>query len=256
MLGSGTSTAPGVWTLSTAALAAGSHADITAQYSGDTNFLSSDSPPFSQTIGQTGSTTTVTSSANPSVSGQSVDFMVTVAATPPGGGTGTGTVTFFDGATLLGAATLTSPGVWTFSTASLAPGSHPDITAHYSGDANFQSSVSPAFSQAVGQSSSTTTVTAAPSPSVYGQSVTFTVTVTATAPGSGTATGTVDFFDGRTMLGSGTMTGPAVWTFSTSALTTGRTRTSGPTTAATPTSPAANRRSSRKRLARRTACRP
>ena len=255
LLGSGTPTTPGVWTLSTAALTAGSHPDITAQYSGDNNFLGSDSPSFSQTTGQSGSTTTVTSSPSPSVFGQSVAFTVIVAATLPGGGTGTGAVDFFDGASLLGAGTLTSPGVWTFSTSSLAPGSHPDITADYSGDANFQSSTSPAFSQTVGQSSSTTTVTASPSPSVSGQAVTFTVTVTATAPGAGTATGTVEFFDGATLLGNGTMTGPGVWTFSTSALTTGRTRISRPTTAAMPTSPAASRRASRKRLARRAACR-
>ena len=52
-------------------------------------------------------TATLTSSANPSVSCQSVTFTATVAAVAPGGGTPTGTIDFFDGGTtLLGSVTL------------------------------------------------------------------------------------------------------------------------------------------------------
>src|SRR5262249_44379944 len=46
-------------------------------------------------------TTTVTSSPNPSVFGQSVTFTATVSAASPGSGTPTGTVTFEDGGTTL-----------------------------------------------------------------------------------------------------------------------------------------------------------
>ncbi|MDV9203194.1 Ig-like domain-containing protein, partial [Streptomyces sp. Wh19] len=59
----------------------------------------------------------------------------------PGAGTPTGTVDFFDGATLLGTGTL-SGGVATFTTSTLAIGTHP-LTAVYNGDANFTSSTSP-----------------------------------------------------------------------------------------------------------------
>src|SRR5262249_58469792 len=73
--------------------------------------------------------TTVVSSHNPSVFGQSVTFTATVAAVAPGSGTPTGTVTFKNGGTVLGSGTLVS-GKVAFSTATLAPGAHP-ITMSY-----------------------------------------------------------------------------------------------------------------------------
>src|SRR5262249_61632998 len=68
------------------------------------------------------------------------------------------------------------------------------------------------------RSSDLTALTSAPSPSVFGQATTLTATVT--APGSGTPTGTVAFFDGATLLGTGTLTGGTA-TFTTTALSTG-----------------------------------
>ena len=98
-------------------------------------------------------TTTVTSSANPSVFGESVTFTADVTGTesePP-----TGTVTFKDGATTLGTGTL-SGGTATFSTSALTVGSHL-ITAEYSGDTNFAASISSALSQKVNQAHTTAT---------------------------------------------------------------------------------------------------
>src|SRR5260370_41831549 len=57
-------------------------------------------------------------------------------------------------------------------------------------------------------------------PAVFGQLVTFTATVNVNSPGAGTPTGTVNFFDGITLLGPGTLSG-GVATFSTSALAVG-----------------------------------
>ena len=173
------------------------------------------------TVAMPTTTTGVTSSANPSVYGQSVTFTANVSAVAPGAGTPTGTVTFFDGATDLGTGTAAGPGVWTLATSSLAVGTHAQITAQYSGDGNFLGSDSADFSQAVDQATSLTAVTALVNPSVYGQSVTLTATVTAVAPGAGTPTGTVTFFDGATDLGTGTAAGPGVWTFATSSLAVG-----------------------------------
>jgi len=94
------------------------------------------------------STTTVAlaSSVNPSSTGQSVTFTATVAAT---GGTPTGTVTFYDGATSLGSGTLSS-GTAMLGTASLSAGSH-SITAVYSGDGTFMGATSPVLTQTVNQ---------------------------------------------------------------------------------------------------------
>ncbi|WP_206306700.1 Ig-like domain repeat protein, partial [Streptomyces malaysiense] len=81
------------------------------------------------------------------------------------------------------------------------------LTAVYSGDADFSGSTSPVDTQTVTQAASATTLTSAPDPSVFGQAKTLTATVAAVAPGSGTPTGSVDFFDGATLLGTSALTG-------------------------------------------------
>ena len=57
-------------------------------------------------MNQAGTTTSLVSAINPSVSGQPVTFTVTVMAAAPASGTPTGTVSFFDGTTSLGTAAL------------------------------------------------------------------------------------------------------------------------------------------------------
>ena len=69
----------------------------------------------------------------------------------------------------------------------------------------------------------TTTLTSSVNPSTYGQSVTFTATVAPTS-GGGTPTGTVEFYDGGTSMGSGTLSVVGSYdeaAFSTSALPAG-----------------------------------
>ena len=74
---------------------------IVASFAGDsTNKLSQNTGNL--VVSQSSTTTTLTSSANPSVTGASVTFTATVAAVSPGSGTPTGTVTFKDGATIIG----------------------------------------------------------------------------------------------------------------------------------------------------------
>ena len=136
----------------------------------------------------------------------------------PGAGTPTGTVTFSEGTTMLGTGTLDSNGQSTFSTSSLALGSNM-ITAVYSGDTNFTTSTSQAFTANV-LPPTMTTLTASLNPSVFGQAVTFTATVAPATSGTGTPTGSVTFLNGSTVLGTGTLSG-GVATFTTSGLTTG-----------------------------------
>jgi hypothetical protein len=69
----------------------------------------------------------------------------------------------------------------------------------------------------VGQASTTTTVTTSPNPSVVGGPVTLKATVAAVSPGSGTPTGSVEFFNGSTDLGPGTLSN-GVATLQTSSL--------------------------------------
>jgi hypothetical protein len=90
-------------------------------------------------------TTTLISSLNPSVAGQNVDFTATV--TSAGSGTPSGSVTFKDGAAVLGTVLLSNGGA-ILSVSSLSGATH-TITAVYGSDANFRVSTSLPLSQVV-----------------------------------------------------------------------------------------------------------
>ncbi len=205
-------------TYTTAALSVGSHS-ITAVYNGDNSFVGNSSyPALTETVNQGATTSAVSASADPSLSGQSVTFTATVTVVSPAAGTPTGSVTFKDSSTTLGTGTL-SGGTATYSIDSLAVGSH-SITAVYDGDTNFTGSASSAATQNVNQGTTTTTLGTAPNPSVVGQSVTLTATVSVTSPAAGTPGGTVTFKDGTTTLAIVSPSGGAA-TYSTSSLSLG-----------------------------------
>jgi len=103
-----------------------------------------------QLVTKAASTITLTPTA-PATHGQPATFTAVVAAAAPGSGTPAGTVTFSDGATVLGTGQLTVAGGTdqaTFSTSSLAVGTH-TITASYGGDGNFTTRTSAALTQDV-----------------------------------------------------------------------------------------------------------
>src|SRR5258707_9825200 len=176
---------------------------MTAFYNGSASFIISDNTALSltQTVNPASTTVALSSSLNPTVSGQSVTFTATVTAVSPGAGTPTGSAIFKDGATALATNAL-SGGVATFATASLSVAAH-SVTVVYSGDGNFNTSTSSTLTQTVNQASRTTTVASSVNPSVSGQSVTFTATVSAVAPGAGTPSGTVTFKDAGVTLATG-----------------------------------------------------
>jgi len=91
-------------------------------------FLVSPGDPDCQSIWDA-TATTITSSANPSTTGQTVTFTAIVSPS-----TATGTVSFLDGSTTLGTASI-SGGQAALSTSGLAAGSHA-ISAVYGGDSN------------------------------------------------------------------------------------------------------------------------
>jgi hypothetical protein len=193
---------------------------ITAVYSGNSNFETSTSAILTQTVNEDPAKATVKSSAATAVVGQTVTFTATVTSTSPGSGTPTGTVTFFDGTTNLGQETLNSSGKATLATSNLPLGSN-SITVMYTSDGHYQGTSSAAISQTINPAATRTVVTTSGSPSVFGQSVTFTATVTVRSPGSGMPTGTVEFKDGSTVLGPGTINSSGQATYTTSALSVG-----------------------------------
>jgi hypothetical protein len=181
-------------------LNAGSH-QVTAVYSGDSNFVSLTSNAVSETVTQAQTTTTLTSNVNTVSYVQ--PFTLSATIQPQNYGTATGTVTFFDtsfSATLGSATPVNNVAQLTLS--KLTPGAHV-ITAIYQGDANFTGSNSPTYTENITQASTTISLSSSPNPITLGQSTTFTATI---QPGTGnTATGAVVFLDGTTPLGFGTV---------------------------------------------------
>jgi hypothetical protein len=122
---------------------------------------------------KTATSTTVASSLNPSVFGQSITLTAKVrfSRVMP-----TGTLTFLDGTTTLGTGTLNGA-VATYTTSSLAAGQN-SITAVYGGDANNVGSTSAVLTQTVNPADFTLTSNPTTATVAAGQSGMFTLTVT------------------------------------------------------------------------------
>ena len=134
--------AAGTATYTTSALSAKTHI-IKAVYPGDYN-LKPNSKGVSEVVQKYPTTTALSSTPNPSQSGQLVTFTAKVKSAGP---TPTGKVQFRDGTKLLATVLLTN-GIATFSSSKLALGTHP-MVATYLGDANSNTSTSATLNQVV-----------------------------------------------------------------------------------------------------------
>jgi hypothetical protein len=197
-LGSPVALAGGSATSPTAHLTTGSHL-VTANYAGDANFGGADDD-LTQDVAQGATVTTVSSSPNPSVFGQSVALSATVEPVGPATGTPTGTVQFYaDGVAVGTPVSLVGGQTEPFAISSLARGSH-TITASYAGDVEFVASGSDPVTQVVNKAATKVTLESSAPTSVFGQPVTLTATVSVVAPGAGSPSGTITFKDGTTVL--------------------------------------------------------
>ena len=180
----------GFATLTTTGLPAGTDS-ITAQTSGDANYAAATSSAVSNTVGKAaGALAAPTVSPMNTVFGASVT--ITQAVTPGE----TGTVTFYSGATVLGTGIIRD-GFAALTTTGLPAGTD-SITAQSSGDANYAAATSPVVSDAIGKATGTLAPPmVSPMDAVFGSSVTITQPVTAGE------TGTVTFYSGTAMLGTG-----------------------------------------------------
>jgi large repetitive protein len=163
-----------VGTYSTATLAQGIHR-ITAIYPGNAAryLLASTSAALDQNV-QEASTTTLTSNNNPSAFGTAVTFTATVASI---GIAPAGQVEFEDAGKVIGVGTLAGiPAVATFTTSTLAVGTHP-IIASFAGSAGVGASESAVVDQKVTLGETSTSITATPNPGTAGRPVAITATV-------------------------------------------------------------------------------
>jgi hypothetical protein len=219
----------GVATFTTSSLSTGSYT-ITAVYSGNAGFIGSTSPGVSVSVTgivQTATATTLTASVNPVDAGASVTFTATVSPAPTG--TPLGSVSFYNGSTLLGTVTVNSSGVATFTTNSLSAGSY-TITAVYAGNTAFLGSTSTGLSFTV-TGTAAFTVSSPPTPvSVSpGGAATFNITVppvggsynsVVTMSASGLPAGATASFNPATLT-PGAAGAPTVLTIHTAAQTAG-----------------------------------
>ncbi len=209
----------GTATLTTSSLTAGIYT-VTASYPGDANFAASTSPALRQVVNSTtksATATTLVSSLNPSIYGQSVTW--TAAVTTAGSVPPTGKVNFRWSIYIIGSATLNSSGVATLTKTNLNADTYP-LTAVYVGDTSNLGSTSSVVSQVVTPATSSATLTSSPNPSSSGQTVTFTATIKSpTAKPSGP----VAFAVGKTVLGTVQLSGGKA-TFTTTTLPVGATK--------------------------------
>lgn len=181
---------------------------ITAQYSGDTNFQSSNlSVPYSVTQQSTSVNVSATATAPASpVVNQPITFVATVVPGAAGNTQPTQTVTFSytgpQAGTLCQSVPVSTAGTTTSATcvAPLPVNGAYTIKAAYSGDSNFTLS-SGNLPLSVGATATMTSLASLPNPSAVNQSVAFTATVTPAYAGATKPTGTVVF--------SNTSTAPA-----------------------------------------------
>ncbi|HEY6471929.1 MAG TPA: Ig-like domain-containing protein [Acidimicrobiales bacterium] len=108
---------------------------LSASYVGDADYLPSQSAAVPQAVGVIPTTINLATSPNPSSYGQPVALTATVAPRSPYGGTPTGTVTFFNGASILGTAPLAG-GHATLTVSNLAVGND-QVEASYAGSATY-----------------------------------------------------------------------------------------------------------------------
>ena len=137
ILATASTNASGVATFTTPNLSTGPHS-ITASFLGTASYGPSTSTALSETITQSATTTTLTSSLGTAFFGDPITFTAVVNNT-----SASGNVTFKDGATVIGVVDLTGGPTRraTLTTSAFVVATHP-ITAEYSGDVNLIGSTS------------------------------------------------------------------------------------------------------------------
>ena len=193
---------------------------VAASYSGDNTFEASNAAAINVTVNAPGVSPTslsLQSSSGIITRGTSVTLTATVTSTASG--TPTGSVSFSENGTLLGTSVLPSSGVASLTVSTLPTGTDA-VTAAYSGDTRFQSSISDPLDIAVsGAAPSELTITTSRMSITAGASLTVTAAITSML--TGTFSGTVLFSQNGTPFGTANVTDSGVESFTVAALPAG-----------------------------------
>jgi len=213
-LGSGTPNASGVVTVTTTLLPLGSDT-VSGAYTGDSNYAA-DSATLVETVGPASSASdTFTATPSNPTTGSPVTLTFTVPLV--NGIAPTGTVSFYNGTTLLGTGTISASGIATLTTTLLPVGTD-TLTASYPGDTNY-ASANLTTTVTVAPASGADTLTSSNPAPAFGSPVTFSFTIPLV--GGIVPTGSVSFYSGTAPLGSWAVSATGVATITTSALPVG-----------------------------------
>lgn len=217
-LGSASLNSSGVATLTFNSLSPGIHT-IAASYSGDTDNATSSSSPVTETVEQIATATTLTTDANPLYAGAALHLtaIVALAAGATADGPLTGLVTFTDGATQLGTASLNAFGQASLTVNALTVGVH-TLVASYGGATNYAGSNSAPINQQVQKTPTTVNVSPSAMTALAGTGVSF---ATSVSSATGTPTGTVTLYDSGTSIGTLELNAQGIATFSSNTLSPG-----------------------------------
>jgi sugar lactone lactonase YvrE len=189
----------GTASFTTSSLTPGTH-NMVAHYSGDANYLSTNSTVLGQLVSQTAANVAIASSENPTAPQHPIVITTSITASNNFSTPASGTVQLLDGTATIATATLQN-GAAQFSVSFSSPGAH-SLTVSYGGDTNYLANTSGTLAQTVNPIVTTITTASSPNPSTFGQTVTFTAAVSPAA-----ATGTVRFLDGATTIGAVALNG-------------------------------------------------
>ncbi|HEV7663035.1 MAG TPA: Ig-like domain repeat protein, partial [Chloroflexota bacterium] len=198
---------------STVALVDGASHSFIASYAGDGNFTPADSSTVTLAVGQAATLTTLSSpSGGATTYGTPVTVYADIAVVAPGAAAFSGTVTFMDGAAILGTASVDGSGraALAASGTQLVAGAH-SIGALFSGSDTLGASSAAVFPLVVGPGPSSVALTTGVPNAVA--SVGQPVGLTAVVSGASTPSGSVAFNDGATTLGAGQLDGHGSATF-------------------------------------------
>lgn len=198
----------GIAMLTTTALGIGDDT-LTAMYSGSATYASSTSAPVSVTVLAPPNTTTLSllSSATNVNTSQSVTLTAIVSPASSGSTDVTGSVTYYQGGTVLGVVTLPVSGAATLTTTTGLPVGADPITATYSGDVNFSPSTAAATVITVTPTTTATALSLSSTSKTLAQAVTLAATVgpavvTSTTLVKPLAAGSVTFAEDGTVIGT------------------------------------------------------
>lgn len=213
VLGKADVNASGQATIAVTSLRVGVH-PIVATFGGNTNYAASASGTLSEAVQQTASVVGLSAVSTSILTGKAATFTAVVTSAT---GVPTGTLTFHDGAIVLGNSTLDANGKASLVTTRLSTGAH-TVTATYSGDANYLPATSAGLVEMVSLAQPVLSLMAPSSVGVAGLVAQFSATLgtDGVAP-----TGTLSLLDGAAVIGSNSVTATGVFRFAVSSLSVG-----------------------------------